>query len=75
MGRSVTVSIATSESGFKLSVVEKETVKDKDLGQSHTEAEKSSQDFGVYKSAVDAATAVLKKFEGKLGKAEGELFK
>lgn len=72
--RSITISIATSDSGFSLAVKEKETIKDAELGQSHTESEASSQDFGVYKSAVDAAVALLKKFEAKLGKPEGELF-
>jgi len=72
--RSVSVTIGTSDAGFVLKIKERETTKDEDRDDSHTEQESSSQEFAVYGSALDAATATLKRFEAKLKLPEGGLF-
>jgi len=71
--RSIQATISTSKDGFELSVKETERIEDEE-GNSHTESESSHSAFGQYKTAVEAASKTLARFEQKLKAAEGELF-
>ena len=68
--RSIQATISTSKDGFELHVKETERIEDE--RNSHTESESSWSVFGQYKTAVEAASKTLARFEQKLKAADGE---